>query len=96
MRISPSKRPRAGSAPARSFIRASTFRSMPPAKSALAEVMTMPLTAGSASARSIAGVELGDALLVQHVHRAARQVPGDGGDAVGVDVVVEDGHLRPP
>ena len=31
---------------------ASTFRSMPPAKSALPEVITMPLTAASASAAS--------------------------------------------
>ena len=45
----------------------------------------MPLTAGSASARVDGGVELGDAVLGQHVHRAAGQVPGDGGDAVGVD-----------
>ena len=52
--IVPSKRPRAGSAPARAFISASTFRSMPPAKSALPEVMTMPLTAGSARAASTA------------------------------------------
>ena len=50
----PSKSPRAGSAPAFAFIPASTFRSMPPAKSGLAEVMTMPLTAGSPRAASTA------------------------------------------
>ena len=30
--------------------------------------------------------------LVQHVHAAARHVPGDGGDAVAVDVVVDHGR----
>ena len=92
----PSKRPRAGSAPACFFMSASRLRSMPPAKSGLAEVMTMPLTAGSARARVDGGVELGDALVGQDVHRAAGQVPGDGGDAVGVDVEGEDRHVRPP
>jgi hypothetical protein len=38
------------------------------------------------------GVELGDALLVEDVHRAARRVPGDGGDAVDIELVVEGGH----
>ena len=38
------------------------------------------------------GVEVGDALLGQDVHRLAGQVPGDGGDAVGVDVGGEDRH----
>ena len=49
----PSKSPRAGSAPALSFIFAMTLRSMPPAKSFLPEVRITPLTAGSASAASI-------------------------------------------
>ena len=48
----PSNRPCAGLSPALSRMSASTFRSMPPAKSALPEVMTTPLTAASASALS--------------------------------------------
>ena len=51
--ITPSKRPRAGSSPAPSRIPASTLRSIPPAKLSLADVMTMPRTASSASASSI-------------------------------------------
>jgi hypothetical protein len=43
----------AGSSPASSRIVASVFRSMPPAKSRLPLVMTMPLTVSSASAVSI-------------------------------------------
>ncbi len=50
--IVPSKRPRAGSSPASSFMRAKTLRSMPAAKLSLADVITIPLTASSASARS--------------------------------------------
>ena len=50
IRISPSIRPLAGSSPASSFIFAMMFRSIPPAKSALADVITMPFTASSASA----------------------------------------------
>ena len=38
------------------------------------------------------GVEVGDALVGEDVHRLAGQVPGDGGDAVGVDVGGEDRH----
>ena len=37
-----------------------------------------------------------DRALVQHVHRAARHVPGDGGDAVGIDVVVDHGGSPNP
>ncbi len=43
-----------------------------------------------------AGVELGDALHVQHVHRLARQVPGDGRHAVRVGLAGEDAHLSSP
>jgi hypothetical protein len=43
-----------------------------------------------------AGVELADAVLVQDVHGLARQVPGDRGDAVGIEVVAEDGHADSP
>ncbi len=39
------------------------------------------------------GVELPDALLVQDVHRGVRQVPGDGGDAVGGLVAEDIGHM---
>ena len=42
----------AGFSPASSRIFASTFRSIPPANVSLPEVMTMPLTASSASAVS--------------------------------------------
>ena len=50
--ITPSNSPRAGSSPASSRILAMTFRSIPPAKSFLAEVMMIPLTEGSATAAS--------------------------------------------
>mmetsp|Transcript_18489 Transcript_18489/g.30183 ORF Transcript_18489/g.30183 Transcript_18489/m.30183 type:complete len:231 (+) Transcript_18489:3070-3762(+) len=48
----PSKRPLAASSPALSFILASRFRSIPPAKVSLPEVITMPLTASSPKASS--------------------------------------------
>ena len=50
--IVPSNRPLAGSSPALSFILASRFRSIPPAKVSLPEVITIPLTASSANASS--------------------------------------------
>ena len=53
MRIVPSNSPFAGSLPAASFILAMTLRSIPPAKSFLPLVMTMPFTAASPSATPI-------------------------------------------
>ena len=38
------------------------------------------------------GVELTDALLVQHIHRGAGQVPGNGGDAIGGGIGENLGH----
>ncbi len=53
-RMRPSKRPRAGSSPASSFILAMTLRSMPPAKlPGLPEVMTAPRMASSDSTASM-------------------------------------------
>ena len=54
------------------------------------------LDGGVGQRRVDGGVELGDAVIGQHVHRAARQVPGEGRHAVGVDVGCEDRHLRSP
>ena len=78
----------------------SISRSAPAKKSALPEARMMPLTLSSLSAlleRAGIGRDRG---LVQHVHRAAGHVPGDGGDAVAVDVVVDhvvsSFGVRPP
>ena len=95
MAMMPSKRPRARSAPARAFISASV-QVHAAGEIGLRAGDDGALDGGVGEDAVDGGVELGDAVLGQHVHRAAGQVPGDRRDAVGVDVGVKDRHLGSP
>jgi hypothetical protein len=63
----------------------------------LPEVRTAPLMVSSVLMRSThSGPDLLHDLTGQGVHRTARHVEGDQGDAVGVDVDLEVFHARDP
>ena len=64
-------------------------RSAPAQNVSLPEVMTTPLIAASRATCSTMADEFLDHRRVDDVHRAARHVPGDERDAVGVDVELE-------
>ena len=92
----PSKRPRAGSAPASLLHPGEHVEVHAAGEVGLGRGDDDALHGRVGEGGVDGGVELGDALVGQHVHRPAGQVPGDGGDAVGVGVGGEDRHLRPP
>ncbi len=92
MAMMPSKRPRAGSVPARSFMVARRFEVHAAGEVGLGGGDDDALDRGVGEGGVHRGVEFGDAVLGQDVHRAAGEVPGDGGDAVGVGVGGEDRH----
>ena len=73
-------------------------RSAPAQNASLPEVMTTPFTAASAVVCfTIASSSLIE-VSIEHVHRAAGNVPGDERDAVGVGLELEilEGHVVLP